>query len=90
MVDPRPDLTRDAALWKVVFAAAADDSDLFGLLHGLRCGGAKIVQRPDNSLKIVYRPLLPGWDEGELVTNWLMPRRKKITRLFRQVRDLVN
>lgn len=90
MVDPRPDLTMDAALWKAVLMGAADDPDLFGQLHGLRCGGAKMVQRPNGTLKIIYQPLLTGWKEEELVANWLMPRRKKITRLFRQVRDLVN
>jgi hypothetical protein len=87
MVDPRPDLTHDAKLWVTVLMAAVDDPKLYWLLHGLRCGGARLTRKPNGALKLNYKPLLSSWDEDELLRDWLMPQRTKIAQLFRKVRE---
>lgn len=87
MVDPRPDLVQDTELWEVVLTAAVEDPDLYWFLHGLRCGGARLMQRPTGALKINYKPLLGIWEEDVLLKEWLMPRRTRIARLFRQVKE---
>lgn len=84
MVDPRPDLQQDSSLWSAVLVAAADDPVLQGLLHGLRCGGARLERRGNGTLKLDYRPLLDTWQEEHLLTDWLMPNRNKIAQVFRQ------
>lgn len=85
MVDPRPDLVEDSALWKAVLVAARGDRALFGLLHGLRCGGARLRRRPNGRLKLDYRPLLSVWDERALLRDWLEPNRAAIVAVFLRV-----
>ena len=48
--DPRPDLQADSPLWGALLALAydldgPDPTGLFGALHGLRCCGARLVNR---------------------------------------------
>lgn len=84
MVDPRPDLREDSGLWEAVLTAA-DDPMLRGLLHGLRCGGCRLRQRSNGSLRPDYTALLDVWDEDELRTEWLEPFRQEVQSLFREV-----
>lgn len=88
-VDPRPDLVEDSHLWVQVLGAAykvgADKGKaqpLYGLLHGLRCGGAKLKRRSDNSWFIDYKSLLVengGKDSrSELLKVWLIPAKAGI------------
>lgn len=45
ILDPRPDLTSDAKLWRQLLQAARNiDANLAGTLHGFRCCGAEIVR----------------------------------------------
>lgn len=80
-LDPRPDLEEDHRDWVAVLAAAWQDSELHGLLHGLRCGGARLERRQGARgayYRIDYSPLLPYWDEDVLRRDWLEPMRGRI------------
>ena len=81
LLDPRPDLTEDHRDWVAVLAAAWQDSELHGLLHGLRCGGARLERRQGARgayYRIDYSPLLSYWDEDVLRRDWLEPMRGRI------------
>lgn len=61
-LDPRPDLEKDHGYWVALLLAAKqrgkDGKEVFGILHGLRCGGANLVRDRISGLRIV-----PGeWD----------------------------
>lgn len=80
-LDPRPDLEEDHRDWVAVLAAAWQDSELHGLLHGLRCGGARLERRQGARgayYRIDYSPLLSYWDEDVLRRDWLEPMRGRI------------
>jgi len=86
-LDPRPDLAEDHLRWVAVLSMAWHrDRDLWGLLHGLRCGGARLETRHVNDgremFRLDYRPLLDVWSEKELRSQWLEPYREAIKRLF--------
>lgn len=81
-LDPRPDLVEDHRDWMVVLAVALyNDPQLHGLLHGLRCCGARLELRQSSKgpfYKIDYSALLARWNEQELRQKWLEPRRQEI------------
>lgn len=66
--DPRPDLAEDHEIWVRILTEAywycqgnSRLEQLYGSLHGLRCGGARVQEMQAGNLK-----LLPGeWKEGE-------------------------
>lgn len=87
VIDPRPDLRQDSTLWQAVLEAAQGTPEVQGLLHGLRCGGCRLKQRANGSLRLDYTPLLDVWDEDELRREWLEPNRRDIQDIFRRVRD---
>jgi len=91
VVDPRPDLVEDADLWERVLAVSKEtdpapgtERSLFGLLHGLRCGGCRL-RRTGTSLKLDYEPLLAWWDKEQLLSKWLMPAKEELRLVFTQV-----
>src|SRR5690606_13770921 len=70
-LDPRPDLAEDHRQWVAVLSMAWHrDRDLWGLLHGLRCGGARLETRRASDgremFRLDYKPLLDVWSEQEL------------------------
>ena len=85
-LDPRPDLVEDHRDWMAVLAVAElEDSHLYGVLHGLRCGGARLELRRSargQHYRIDYKPLLGTWDEQELRSRWLEPRRHQIKQVL--------
>lgn len=103
--DPRSDLAKDHLLWEVVLTEAwrpeHQDPDgwrrTYGLLHGLRCGGALLEVRDNGSLFLDYDPLIDlvgdvfhgnhfaGWTRWELKEKWLEPQRPGIVRVFSRV-----
>ncbi|MHB8171247.1 MAG: hypothetical protein ACYDG6_06860 [Thermincolia bacterium] len=79
--DPRPDLQDDHELWVYTLKNAKEKyHETYGVLHGLRCCGAKL-EETKLSLK-----LLPGnisatdWDAWK--PKWLAPIREKLKELF--------
>lgn len=90
--DPRPDLAGDSHLWRTVLAHArridpdpTGPGSLHALLHGLRCGGARLRWTDAGRLKLDTSPLEgpDAWDHDELREQWLMPAREGITAAIR-------
>ncbi len=81
-LDPRPDLEVDHGYWVALLTSAKLKSqDVFGVLHGLRCGGAGLVRDRITGLRIV-----PGeWVAGrynECKTKYLRPNVQTIKSLL--------
>lgn len=61
---------------------------IFGLLHGLRCGGARLNKLDNGNLKLDYEPLLVSnggtWNKDALLNEWLMPFRREMAAVFRR------
>lgn len=88
-LDPRPDLVEDHQHWVAVLSLAwYRDRDLWSLLHGLRCGGARLELRRNRDgkefFRLDYTSLLQDWDEDELRSRWLMPHRDAMRNAFHQ------
>ena len=81
---PREDLKDDLAHWKsVLWNCWNIDQEMYGLLHGIRCGGGQLALT-QNSFR-----LLPGnWSEAEWydVKQSLEPYRDKLVEVFRLAR----
>lgn len=80
--DPRLDLVSDHRHWKVVlWNFWYEDKELYYLLHGLRCGGAELVETQRS-----YR-LMPGeWPEAEWegdIKSRLNPFKDKLLKVFK-------
>jgi hypothetical protein len=86
-LDPRPDLQTDSELWEEVLEEAKRDPDLYGLLHGLRCGGGLLERKENGSLKLDYTPLLDGWQKDKLLADWLVPNQQRIAAVFKAVKE---
>ena len=60
----------------------------YGLLHGLRCGGARLQRQRTRAgkefLRLDYKPLLgPGsWNEDKLLKDWLEPAKDQMKECF--------
>ena len=92
--DPRPDLADDSRLWDaVLISARKHDPDpegkrsLFGLLHGLRCCGARLKWTTKGTLRLDYEPVIEhcGWTREELLNKWLLVHKSEIQQAFRYV-----
>jgi len=85
--DPRPDLVGDSREWTALLATqyARDGNDqhgLFGVLHGLRCEGARLVL-DRGRLRLEAGEI---GDAYPLLRNlWLLPRRDELTTLLASV-----
>ena len=82
--DPRPDLG-DGVLYGRLLAAAygldgADPRGLFGVLHGMRCHGARIGT--DFGRARLLRGEIPEEEYGELRGRYLLPRAEEVGRLL--------
>ncbi len=94
--DPRPDIWWDSVLWGVVLTIAIqldtfpnEERSLYGLLHGLRCGGARLVWSKAGRLRLDYSPLVKsrGWSDSDLRQNWLAPLASAIKAVFSAVEE---
>lgn len=98
-LDPRPDLCEDHDLWVAVLSTAHQMGDhaTGGLLHGLRCGGARMEKRPSDAapgwrLHLDYYPCTDpaGAADGNVVwqdpttfrLQWLEPKKDAIKAVF--------
>lgn len=93
-LDPRPDIVEDTALWAAILAEAQrndpfpdDPRSVFGLLHGMRCGGAQLLITETGAIRLNYAPLIkPGlWSNKELRNQWLLPAAEWIKMVFGRV-----
>jgi hypothetical protein len=95
-LDPRPDIEADHEDWVdmlqncLVWAGLKGGKKLWGVLHGLRCGGARI-QRVKGELG--YK-LLPGNEDWKQETDWqrirkehLDPVRDDLVELFKFTKE---
>ncbi len=88
--DPRPDLIEDQALWRglLLLAAVEPDADdpncIYGVLHALRCCGARLAWTESRTLRLQgdgYGTRYYGnWRDDR--QRWLLPRRVQLTRLL--------
>ena len=88
--DPRPDLKEDSQLWeKILKIAEGIDEKAYHILHGFRCGGAKLEIKNG---KINMKPRIGKnhlW-QSQMEYNkdrkeWLMPLRESIGEIFNTV-----
>ena len=85
--DPRPDLKEDSQLWeKILKIAEGIDEKTYHILHGFRCGGAKLEIKND---KVNMKPRIGKnhlWQSQEEYNKdrkqWLMPLRESISEIF--------
>ena len=88
--DPRPDLTEDSQLWKKILKIAEiTDEKAYHILHGFRCGGAKLEIKNN---KVNMKPRIGEdylWQSQEEYNKdrkeWLMPLRESIGEIFNTV-----
>ena len=85
--DPRPDLEEDSQLWKKILKLAEGiDKKAYHILHGFRCGGAKLEIKND---KVNMKPRIGKnhlWQSQEEYNKdrkqWLMPLKDSISEIF--------
>lgn len=81
--DPRPDLAEDSVLWRILLTVARQyqGGKLFGLMHGLRCGGSRLVweSKAPPTLKLNTDVLLRTMGRDALVEKWLKPNQADIS-----------
>jgi len=81
---PRPDLTDDLVLWKSVLWNCWNlDREMYGLLHGIRCGGGQLALTQNS-----YRLMQGEWSEPEWanIRQRLGPYKDKLVEVFRLAR----
>ena len=83
--DPRPDKVSDHRHWKRVLHNAWHESkDLYGVIHGVRCGGAEMAETTKSYT------LLPGdWRVGEwedIKQRYLNPIKEQLVNIFKITR----
>lgn len=83
--DPRPDKVSDHRHWKkVLWNAWNHNKDLYGVLHGVRCGGAEMAET------VKSYTLLPGdwrveeWEDTK--KKYLVPHKDQLISLFKMTR----
>lgn len=88
VLDPRPDLREDAFFWRQALRIARPAEDFFALLHGLRCGGARITVNEKGAFKLDYQPVVddwPGMTREEFQEKYLAANRDYFVALFKDL-----
>ena len=88
--EPRPDLKEDFQSWeKILKIAEVIDEKAYHILHGFRCGGAKLEIKNN---KVNMKPRIGEdylWQSQEEYNKdrkeWLMPLRESIGEIFNTV-----
>jgi hypothetical protein len=81
-LDPRPDLFADHAKWVAILDLAhAEGDDIWGPLHSLRCGGARLSPSPKYGLVLEPGDWKPEEYAAFKATN-LAPRTAQVLRLL--------
>lgn len=86
--DPRSDLREDSVLWRILLTVAREyeGGKVYGLMHGLRCGGSRLLWRSKKppSLRFQLDDLYKTMDRDTLLNEWLKPNQKAITAVVKQ------
>ena len=85
LADPRPDLAEDSWLWARLLpwaygADGAEPESLFGAVHGLRCGGARL--RLEKGLCRLTRGEWPASEYAQLRDRYVMPHAMRLNKLL--------
>lgn len=78
-LDPRPDIKFDHLDWGdmlqncLVWDGLQDGEKLWGVLHGLRCGGARVQRVPKSEMGF---KLLPGNEDWKKDADWQRVRKE--------------
>lgn len=93
VLDPRSDLKKDSDLWSILLTVAKRESPMvYGLLHGLRCGGTTLTWSGTSPrrLKLDTRKLVENgrFTREELLEKWLIPQKVEITKVIRETEVL--
>ncbi len=91
-LDPRDDLAADHVWWESLLAVqyardGRDQGGLFGVLHGFRCEGARLVL---DGRRLRIEPGEIGEDYPLLRRTYLMPRRNELTALLAAIRRILS
>lgn len=80
--DPRKDLVTDSKHWEYILHNAWEsDMELYGTLHGLRCGGAGVTTTATS-----YKLMQGEWDQVEWdsdIRNRLKPHTEMMISIFK-------
>lgn len=85
--DPRPDLYKDAWLWKALFQTCLEgpEAPLYGGLHGLRCCGMRLRLAEGGLLKLAPSAELSPEESKELEQNFLESHGRNLDNLLRRM-----
>lgn len=82
LLDPREDLRRDSKLWvRVLYNAYHFNREVYGVLHGLRCGGAQLVLTPESFKLLPGEWTVQEWEENKRI--YLDPIKEELVKIFR-------
>lgn len=96
ITDPRPDLAEDSLLWVTFLTLAAQESmQLYGVLHGFRCCGTRLIKATSGQLAGMYvlRPDIDpsggrAWESQEEYEMWkggyLRPLETQLLKVLKQ------
>lgn len=87
LLDPRPDLYKDAWLWKTLFQTCLEGPEafLYGSLHGLRCCGMRLRLAEDGMLKLGASAELSPAESAELEKNFLDSHGRNLDNLLKRM-----
>lgn len=82
--DSRPDIKEDHFIWEEVLKVAYKMGDVYGILHGLRCGGSRL-SLDDRSLTFVFGTTFLPTDISRIKTKYIQPHKNEIKQVFYNV-----
>lgn len=84
-LDPRNDLTVDHSLWEHVLRKALKiDENIYGILHGLRCGGSKLFLGA-HSLIFNFSEEFTNSFKNHIKKKYINPNKQIIQKIFHDV-----
>lgn len=80
--DPRRDLVKDSKLWYILLnIAERKDENLYNILHGLRCIGARLLYK-NQKLQMVQGKEIENSSWEQYRVDWLFPYAKNVKEIF--------
>ena len=86
-IDPRPDLTQDHTLWMdVLNIAKRTNIEIYGILHGLRCGGSTLTMG-DYILNFQFSQEFSSDFKNHIKQKYIQPNIKVIKKVLTMARQ---